>query len=146
MKKIFVFLSTFGMFLGLTIMVNAQKINCDVDPYLPDPSWKVLSHEKCGTINFSTLNLKLVKLDKITNKEEFSKVGLNACVLDYLLEHQELIPVDWRNKEIVFTGTVYLDPSGEKLYRNLSFWDGTWNWSRTYWSDILDGNYRIVKI
>ena len=33
----------------------------------------------------------------------------NANVLDYLLEHQELIPEEWKNKHILFLGTTYDD-------------------------------------
>src|SRR3990167_4233406 len=61
------------------------------------------------------------------------KPVLNATVLDYLYEHQKLIPVSWKDKTkdgytqyIYFWGTIYRDSSGNLYVRYLYFFDGRW--------------------
>ncbi|OYV26978.1 MAG: hypothetical protein B7W98_02790, partial [Parcubacteria group bacterium 20-58-5] len=57
---------------------------------------------------------------------------MSAAVLDYLLEHTELIPEAWKGKYIFFWGTVYRDSCGGLCVRCL-FWDGDgWSWG-SFW-------------
>lgn len=57
----------------------------------------------------------------------------NANLLDYLLlEHPELIPADWKGKEVFFWGTVYRDAGGDACVRCLSRDGGGWCW-RARW-------------
>lgn len=58
---------------------------------------------------------------------------LNACVLDFLLDHTEFIPDDWKVDEagntiyIFFWGTIYRDPADDSLcVRCLCWRDGRW--------------------
>jgi hypothetical protein len=55
---------------------------------------------------------------------------LNANILDYLLENQELIPESWKNIIVFFLGTQYYDPLGNICVRYLCwFGEGGWGWS-----------------
>lgn len=133
MKKIVFLLSFFFVFFAIT--VKAQKIpNCN-DPYLPGPTWKIEKTNPSTEIVIQSL--KLVKID---GKEKISdtvqKIGVSACVLDYLIKHQELIPVDWKDKVIVFSGTLYKDSGGTITYRHLVFFNGSYDWGSSYVGDI----------
>ena len=69
-------------------------------------------------------------------REELAgKPVLNAVVLDFLYEHQEFIPVEWKGLAVFFWGTVYRYSDGILYVRYLCWRDGTWR--RHY--DWLDG-------
>lgn len=59
---------------------------------------------------------------------------LNACVLDYLIAHPEIIPEEWKVDEkgntryIYFWGTVYRRWHGYLCVRCLCWEDGVWLW------------------
>lgn len=79
---------------------------------------------------------KVIEGNKLRKELEKNKVPvLNACVLDYLLLHPELIPENWKKDEngntryIYFWGTVYRYPSGGLCVRYLYWDDGAWDWS-----------------
>lgn len=55
------------------------------------------------------------------------KPVLNANVLDYLLEHQELIPKEWKGKYVCFWGTIYRLGEGAKFVRYLFWANGKWH-------------------
>ena len=134
----------------LTPDLKAQKIDCSSTPSLPDNLWKIsLNPPKEDIADFSKLKFKLIKLEegsKITNFEQRAKVGLNACVLDYLLKNPEVIPQDFKNKNIVFTGTMFKDGGGNELYKNLTDQEdpsGKWTWGKTYPDFTLLGTYLL---
>ena len=113
--------------------------------------WIIDKHVSNGTFELDSSQLKLhfspnqidekcIEGEKLRKELESNKVSiLNACVLDYLLLHPELIPEDWKVDEngntryIFFWGTVYLLPHNgerhERLIRYLYWDDGAWNWS-----------------
>ena len=70
--------------------------------------------------------------------------SLNANVLDYLLEHPELIPKKWKKYRIVFWGTIYRfnkesGPSeGKEFVRCLYFYKGLKRWGNDLFT-IDDG-------
>ncbi len=80
----------------------SHVIDCDADPLVPQ-NWQVLEHQKGGLVRWSDLSISLY-LDRGEQKQneriqsylrralKDQKV-LNANVLDFLLEHPELIPV-----------------------------------------------------
>ena len=117
------------------------------EPYLPVTNWKIVNHEKSKEVNFLNLlnDYKLVIISKNTNIKELENTGLNGAALGYLLEHQNLIPTEWRNKIIVFTGTLYEESGKDLLYLNLYYFDNEWTWSKTYASDMLGDSFQIVK-
>lgn len=140
MKKFILFL--IGIMI-IPIIVSAQRsISCE-SPYLPDPTWKVLDNQK-EIVKFDPANLKLMPLVNKIEFYDFKQTGLSACVLDFLLDHQELIPKEWQGKTIIFTGTLYQDAGGIKVYRNLTYWDGNWDWNRSYLDDSSKVNHAVV--
>lgn len=68
-------------------------------------------------------------------KELEDQPVLNANVLDFLREHPELIPDEWKGKFTFFWGTIYRHRDGD-LYVRCLYWDGgRWDWG----CDSLDG-------
>lgn len=106
-------------------------VDCDVDPIVPE-GLKILSHQRGGQLNlrqtrvvpfFST---KQQKGGTIEGKELFRELALqpimNANVLDFLLDHSELIELilkewEWEKvygSELFFLGTIFLDENEDK--------------------------------
>ena len=112
------------------VKTDQHVIDCDADPYIPD-GWSVKEHKKGGQLTWDLgrieLMLKLngenfVEGDKLRKRLKGEKV-LNANVLDYLLEHLELIPEEWEGKDVFFRETTYCDSDGDLCVRCL-YWDG----------------------
>ena len=64
---------------------------------------------------------------------------LNSSVLDYLLEHKDEIPEDWKKKRVYFWGTIFRSSGGGRGVRCLC-WDGSdWGddgvWLGREWDD-----------
>lgn len=127
-------------------------IDCDADPFVPQPQvYKVEEHIKNGQLKWGPSLVKLyldegqkngnrIKGDKLRKLLAGKKVH-NACLLFFLLAHQELIPEKWKNKRILFWGTIYR--SGVNLYVFYLYWNGDedkWAWG-DYWvgGDLGDG-------
>lgn len=77
---------------------------------------------------------KVIEGNKLRAELETDKVPvLNACVLDYLLLHPELIPEEWKTVgAIYFWGTVYRRPGGSLYVRCLCWGGSAWYWDG-YW-------------
>lgn len=128
------------------IVTVKHVIDCDANPYVPD-GWKVESHKKGGQLEWDQDKIQLYlsegqKLGKYVNGNQLRYVNgnqlrkelenqpvLNANVLDWLLEHQELIPEEWKGKYIFFWGTIYRDSDGGLCVRCLCFGGGSWGWA-----------------
>ena len=121
---------------------------------LEPEGWEVRKHKKGGVVKIERrgddlylgekkveLYLSRCQCDGEVIKggklqEEVSRKGaLNACVLDYLLAHPELIPDSWKvnkdgkNISIFFWGTTYFEKNGVPCVRFLH-WNGSrWRWS-----------------
>ncbi len=112
-------------------------IDCDADPFILS-GLTVVEHKKGGLWKWNPLlTLHLVeKQEKGTisgddlRKELSDLPVLNANVLDYLWEHPDLIPENWKGKVVFFWGTIYGGSDG-KLYVRYLFWDGS-RWFRYY--------------
>jgi len=125
-------------------------IDCDVDPFIPK-GWAVAveEHQSCGQLVWDTTKIKLHLSDnqKTGNdfdghhlRQELSGLPvLNACVLDYLLDHQNLIPEEWKGEVVYFWGTIYrvLDNSLVVfgMYWNGSMWTLHRCWLKHDWSN-----------
>jgi len=104
--------------------------------------WKIKEHKSLGKVDLSKIKLFISK--KQGNKyiigtelKKFldNKKVLNANILDYLLEHQELIPQEWKDGLVFFWGTIYRD-SGGNLYVRCLYWNGAkWHWDYC-WLDL----------
>lgn len=111
-------------------------IDCDAYPSVP-ALWSVEEHKKSGFFKFDPAKISLY-LSR--NQRRYSVSGndlrkvltnksvMNANVLDYLRLHQELIPEEWKGRQIVFWGTIYRGNDG-LLYVRYLFWNGArWDW------------------
>ncbi len=85
--------------------------------------------------------------------EVFTLSVLNSAVLDFLLAHPELIPEDWKEKEVSFWGTIYFEQNDDwrhpsrECVRTL-FWNNTqskWSWWMTE-TQYPFGRNRFVAI
>jgi hypothetical protein len=132
-------------------------VDCDLDPMIPD-SRKIEAHQKDGKVRLERrgdallvdgveIELYLDPAQQSGNivgtklRDKFSdKLVLNACVLDYLIEHPELIPESWKKDEqgrtrfIFFWGTIFRNFDGG-LGVGCLFWDQS-EWCLFYnWLD-----------
>lgn len=127
-------------------------IDTDKNPSSPYPGWTIEEHQKSGKIEWNAKEVSLFISDKQKsgyiegNKlRKIVKNPLNATVLDYLLEHQKLIPESWKEetngfiKWIYFWGTIYRNSDDDLFVRYLYWFDGRWqaycNW--------LDGDWDV---
>lgn len=117
-------------------------IDCDADPFVP-AGWKVEEHRKQGFLRWDPARVQFFLSDHQKagtisghnlRKEVAGKPVLPANVLDYLLEHTEIIPEEWKRDEqnrtryIFFWGTIYRDPGGSLFVRCLCWCEGCWQW------------------
>ena len=112
-------------------------IDCDADPFLPN-GWTVVEHQVGGQLEFdpSKFELYLSKAQQGSNwiegdklrKELEGKPVLNDNVLDYLLEHQHLIPDEWKGKYTFFWGTIYRCRRDRLRVRYLCWHGLRWSW------------------
>jgi len=112
-------------------------IDCDAGPFVPT-GWKVKSYKKGGAFKWSVSNVRLhlsenqqygkhIKGNELRKELEKEPV-LNVNVLDYLLEHEELIPEEWKGRTIFFWGTIYRDSYGLLSVRYLYWYGDHWDW------------------
>jgi hypothetical protein len=121
-------------------------IDTDKTHKLPYDDWKVESHQGVGKVDWSKLNPELYFSEKQKDgyiqgedllKELDGKNPLNANVLWYLLDHQELIPKEWNDKDVYFFGTVFLSPDGYRCVLCLCRDDdGSWDWDDRWLGDV----------
>lgn len=81
-----------------------------------------------GQMDSRIVGHKLKK--KLEGKQVYS-----AVLLDFLLEHPQFIPDEWKTKGVIyFWGTIYRD-SGDNLYVRYLRWSGGGWYSDCYWLD-----------
>lgn len=92
-------------------------IDCDADPTTePMERFLLFKHQKDGMLEWDPDDLELYPIERPDGyfekwygvRTKHDKKELNANVLDYLLEHPELIPDEWGGKEIFFCGTAWI--------------------------------------
>lgn len=117
-------------------------IDLDADPFIPE-GLEVRNHQKGGIFKWNPNDVKLC-LSESTEEERGSIHGnvlhveligkpvFNACLLDYLICHQYLIPENWKNDEngharqIFFWGTTYQNSKGyAHTGVRFLFWSGS---------------------
>ncbi|MDP1728489.1 MAG: hypothetical protein Q8M15_17020 [Bacteroidota bacterium] len=122
-------------------------INCDIIPEIPEVMY-VKNHQKRGLIEWPPNDgMKLLQPnDKPTNGlvdgEDICKHisnlklnVLNACVLDFLIINQKLIPKNWKKKiqgesiRIFFPGTIFRNTVGHTFIRYI-FFDKKGKWQK----------------
>jgi len=82
---------------------------------------------------------KLVEGTKLRKELEGQPI-LNACVLDYLLAHPELIPEEWKGKTVLFWGTIYHDLHDNLVVRYLYWEDNGWCWKIRWLGGCFSGS------
>ncbi|PIZ99774.1 MAG: hypothetical protein COX77_00545 [Candidatus Komeilibacteria bacterium CG_4_10_14_0_2_um_filter_37_10] len=111
------------LFLQVGPLKNIRRAECSNSTPTRFPS-TCLKKQKKGSIEGNDLR-----------KEIVSPLVLNANVLDWLLDHPELIPEEWKRKYIFFWGTIYRG-SDDNLYVRYLIWDGAmWDWRRRWLGD-----------
>lgn len=144
-----------GLVLCFPGLVNGQtkNIDCNATPSTP-ASWTLVSSQSNGTYAFNTTEAatKIVSFESktvsIKGQEIVNKLngtGLNACVFDFLMLHQELIPESWKEKKVIFTGSIFKDGLGNECVRHLYWWDGKWNGGQTYLEESYDDLVAAIK-
>ncbi len=126
--------------------MKKHTINTNKAPSIPYDGWKIESHKKMGKITITKDSLRLYTdpeqekgyvvgnelLKRLTDKPI-----LNATVMDYLWEHQELIPEEWKGKYVYFFGTVYRGSFQSLCVRYFYWSDGAWHrsyrWLGYHW-------------
>jgi len=99
-------------------------------PKIPYDSWNVHYHD--GKTSFDPKSLQL-HLEPEQEKgyinghilaARMKGKGLNSNVMDYLYEHQELIPKEWIGKYVYFWGTIFADDDDDLFVRYFCWYDG----------------------
>lgn len=146
-------LFVFILFLGLNFNTQAQKIDCNGTPYLPDKSWSVISNPPMEDIaDFSRVKFKLIKLQegsKIAEPKKLaeSKTGFNDCILQQLIKNPELIPAEFKGKNVIFTSTLFADGGGSQLFKTLTTdQSGKFDYGKCYPEYILENTYQLILI
>jgi hypothetical protein len=108
---------------------KVHMIDCDTKPEFLGKT--VAEHQKGGMWNFDPDKITLRKVEKqiagddILARHVYKEIAclpvLNSNVLDYLLQHQEIIPDDWKDKYIFFWGTIYRNSNECSQFENS--WD-----------------------
>ncbi len=104
---------------GLTEVVPMERIiDCDGNGKISHfPWWEVEEHRKLGELiwDASRIRLYMSRKQKLVagiqgndlRIELQSKLPLNSNVLEYLMENKHLIPLEWKDTNVYFWGTVY---------------------------------------
>ena len=126
--------------IKVTLEIIRHLIDCDALPFVPK-GLEVEKHCPGGKLEWNAAKVALylspnqqgnkVVVGNDLRKELADKPVLNACVLDYLLAHPELIPESWKGKAVFFWGTIYRDADG-LLYVRYLYWGG----DRWYWGSL----------
>jgi len=141
-------------------LVAQHIVDCDIVPLVPSDC-SIKEHREGGQflLDMSKIRLHLsrnqvkgisIKRGEL-RKELASEPVLNANVLDYLFQHQELIPKEWRydadglTRQISFWGTVYRHHSDCLFVRTLC-WNGSkWDWGYC-WLHLVCSNQSPASI
>lgn len=124
-------------------------IDTDAPPKIPYARWTVESHKGMGKIEWDSNKFKLYLSDKQKNggyikgmdlqKELEVLTPMNANVLDFLLEHQDLIPEEWKRQYVYFHGTIFRGSGGRLFVRDWCWLDGAlqsgYRWLGSPWDD-----------
>lgn len=140
-------------------------IDCDEAPFIPK-GWEIRPEDQLpgavgGLLKFDPsqilLHLEEGQEDRkgIVGHQLAEKLSglplLKANVLDYLLDHVDLIPEEWkvdehgRTRYIPFWGTVYRDSDG-RLYVRFLYWLGGQWYCPSYWLGHEFGDQRPAAI
>ena len=151
MKKIVLLLIMGLLYLPSLTFAQTKNIDCNDKPTVPE-GFTLFSSQPDGIYQLDAANIKTVsfenKTSPLTGEQMLLKLkgdGLNACVLDYLFSHQELIPEPWKTKYVMFSGSIFMDGGGNKFFRTLYWWDNHWEFCRTFLTEPYDDRIAAIK-
>jgi hypothetical protein len=125
-------------------------IDCGSVPYIPE-NWEITDHKPAGQLVWDPArtwfylsagqrtcgNIKGTQLRSKVKREN----TLNACVLDHLLAHQNLIPTEWKGHRVYFWATIYNHPQDKLVVRFLFNKEGDkWDSSHSSLDSEWGGN------
>jgi len=147
----------------LVVQPGQLMIDCNAHPKVPD-MWQLGKHSMgLGQWAWNPQKIMLNDLEFVDAEFtehaaieqycfSFGYVPANADILDFLLEHPNLIPSEWKGKLVYFCGTTY-ESEDAKMVRCLA-WGGYHGWHEVLksmeeydddWMDnddeIEDGNF-----
>jgi len=149
-----------GIGLCFTEYNGRHFINCDAEPYIPE-GWSIRPEDQLrrsvrGLFEWKPCKIKLHLCagqesgfiqsigGQVVRRNLEGKTVLNACILDYLINHPSIIPSEWSYMTICFWGTIYRDSRDKRQVRYLtnhrirreSLWVSH-NWTNRYRAAIL---------
>ena len=107
------------------IIIPEHVIDGDIAPEISMARSSILENKKIGKFIFDPSKILLYEAKASSGPElrdELKdKCVLPASVLDYLLDHQEIIPEEWKERDIYFWGTIFVDRDGQFYVRRLTY-------------------------
>lgn len=126
-------------------------IDTDQDPLLPYSFLTLEKHDRRGKISIDPTKITLAgENDKGTVEDVLKKYEkrnpANGNILDYLLQHPELVPEEWNNYYLFFPGTLYRGREGYWRVPYARWASSAWlrcaYWLRNTW----DSDCRVVLL
>jgi hypothetical protein len=150
MKKSVYFLILVAMCIPW-LAFSQKTIDCNSKPSTPD-TYVLVSSQPDGNYILNPTDIKFLSFESKTTATKGSDMikkldgkGLNACIFDYLMDHQDMVPETWKGKEIVFTGSVFKDAGGNELMRAMYWWNDEWSTKVVYLSEAYDDKVAALK-
>lgn len=118
------------------IVAIKYTIDLDADPFSPN-GWKVKKHIQDGQFEWDPKKVALYQYKgegrEIVQGQQLceeleDKPVFNANLLDFLLDHQNLIPNEWMSHLVFFWGTLYRNLHDLTDVRCLVWSDSKWKW------------------
>lgn len=152
MKRLLVVFMFGFLCLANLALAQVKSIDCNKDPDVSGLGLTIENHQQDGTYQLDPSNIKTFSFESKTTPtkgadmlKKLNKTGLNACVMDFLMSHKELIPETWKAKQIVFPGTIFKDAGGNECLRFIYWWDNQWNTGSLYLSESYDDKIAAIK-
>ena len=123
-----------------TIKSREQKgnmIDLDAQPHTPggykiDEKMQVQGRAR-GMFEWDPASVKFVNTQSQAEFE--NEPVLPATVLDWLLQHQDEIPEEWKGKIIPFWGTLYTNESTGFNYYRVLYWNEGYGWQDHWYQE-----------
>lgn len=137
-------------------MARRYIVDLDADPLIPE-TLSVAEHRKGGNFEWNPAKVSLYlssaqddnDRDRGTpcytlRKELANAPVFNANLLDFLLSHPNLIPVEWRSRKVCFWGTIYQRTCDNHPCVRCLCWNGDdrgWGWLALWLDQWLRGSF-----
>ncbi len=122
-------------------------IDLDAAPYCPG-GWSVKSHHKGGQLLFDPADIEIFRtviqecgvepIDRDVFRSLDRVQLLNANMLDWYLNNSEYIPEPWKENNVFFWGTRYINLAGSEVVCCLCWFEHQWSWGFRWVGDGFD--------